>query len=124
MPMNVFDPHFRLEQTSCRYAVSATSASSPNDGSSYVLWANVVQPAEALRYVWSRPVSTIVSGMESEALLDANIAAARAFQPMSAEEQAALLERTRQAGADGKFEPYKFAPNFDGPVGRKLHGVR
>ncbi|MGI6272338.1 MAG: aldo/keto reductase [Anaerohalosphaeraceae bacterium] len=127
MPMNVFDPHFKsFEQHVLPILVRRNIGviAMKTMASSYVLRANVVQPAEALRYVWSRPVSTIVSGMESEALLDANIAAARAFQPMSAEEQAALLERTRQAGADGKFEPYKFAPNFDGPVGRKLHGVR
>jgi hypothetical protein len=61
--------------------------------------------------------------MESEALIEANVASARSFQPMSAQAQAELLERTKQAALTGQFEPFKTAPNFDGPIGRKLHGL-
>jgi predicted aldo/keto reductase-like oxidoreductase len=88
-----------------------------------VLRANVATPEEALRYVWSQPVSTIVSGMQSPQLLETNVALARRFRPMSTEEQAALLAKTKEAGLTGKFEPFKTAPNFDGPVGRRLHGI-
>ena len=61
--------------------------------------------------------------MESEELLEANVATARAFQPISAQAQAELLEKTKEAALTGQFEPYKTAPNYDGPIGRKLHGV-
>ena len=62
--------------------------------------------------------------MGSEALLEANVATARAFKPMSADAQAKLLAKTREAALTGQFEPYKTAPNYDGPIGRKLHGVK
>ena len=36
---------------------------------------------------------------------------------------AELLERTKQAALTGQFEPFKTAPNFDGVIGRRLHGL-
>lgn len=126
MPMNVFDPHYKsfqqhvlpiLVQRNIGVIAMKTMASG------HVLRADVTMPEQALRYIWSQPVSTIVSGMESEELLEANVATARAFQPMSAQAQAKLLEKTKEAALTGKFEPYKTAPNYDGPIGRKLHGV-
>ncbi|MBN1852852.1 MAG: aldo/keto reductase [Pirellulales bacterium] len=126
MPMNVFDPHYKSFQQDvlpilvrCQIGVIAMKTMA----SGYVLRANVATPVEALNYVWSQPVSTIVSGMESEELLEANVATARAFQPMSTADQAQLLEKTKEAALTGEFEPFKTAPNFDGPIGRKLHGV-
>ena len=74
-------------------------------------------------YVWSQPVSTIVSGIDSEHILDANADMARTLKPMSRTEQESLLAKTEEAANTGKFEPFKTAPNFDGPVGRKLHGI-
>lgn len=127
MPMNVFDPHYKsfqqhvlpiLVQRNIGVIAMKTMASG------HVLRANVTTPEQALDYIWSQPVSTIVSGMESEELLEANVATARAFQPMSAQAQAELLEKTKEAALTGKFEPFKTAPNFDGPIGRKLHGVK
>jgi hypothetical protein len=61
--------------------------------------------------------------MESEALLEANVASARAFRLMDPQKRASLLEQAKEPGLTGKFEPFKTAPNFDGPIGRQLHGV-
>jgi predicted aldo/keto reductase-like oxidoreductase len=126
MPINVMDPHYKSFQKHVlpvlvkrRIGVIAMKTL----GSNHVLRANVTTPDEALSYVWSQPVSTIVSGMDSETLLEANVAMARNFRPMRDEAQTALLARTKQAGLTGKFEPFKTAPNFDGPVGRRLHGI-
>jgi hypothetical protein len=91
--------------------------------SGYVLRANVVTAEQALRYIWSQPVSTIVSGMDTEQLLDANAGMASHFKPMGQVEQLEVLAKTRDVALTGDFEPFKTAPNFDGPVGRKLHGV-
>lgn len=126
MPMNVFDPHYKSFQQHVlpvlvRRNIGVIAMKTMASG--HVLLANVTTPEQALRYIWSQPVSTIVSGMESEELLEANVATARAFQPMSAETQAKLLEKTKEAALTGKFEPFKTAPNYDGPIGRKLHGV-
>jgi predicted aldo/keto reductase-like oxidoreductase len=126
MPLNVFDPHYKSFQQHVlpilvRRGIGVIAMKTMASG--HVLRANVTTPEEALSYLWSQPVSTIVSGMESEELLEANVATARAFTPMHAQAQADLLEKTREAALTGKFEPFKTAPNFDGPVGRRLHGV-
>lgn len=126
MPMNVFDPHYKSFQQHVlpvlvRRGIGVIAMKTMASG--HVLRANVTTPAEALNYIWSQPVSTIVSGMESEALIEANVASARAFEPMTAAAQAQLLEKTRQAALTGSFEPFKTAPNFDGAVGRRLHGL-
>ncbi len=126
MPLNVLDPHFKSFQAHVlpilvRRNIGVIAMKTM--GSGYVLRANVATPEEALRYVWSQPVSTIVSGMQSAQLLETNVALARRFQPMSEPEQTALLAKTKEAGLTGKFEPFKTAPNFDGPIGRRLHGI-
>ncbi len=127
MPMNVFDAHHKSFQQHVlpilvRRNIGVIAMKTMASG--HVLRAKVATPEEALNYVWSQPVSTIVSGMESEELLEANVATARAFKPMSAEVQAKLLEKTKEAALTGQFEPFKTAPNYDGPIGRKLHGVK
>jgi uncharacterized protein len=126
MPMNVFDPHYKSFQQHVlpilvRRNIGVIAMKTMASG--HVLRANVTTPKEALDYIWSQPVSTIVSGMESEELLEANVATARAFSPMSAPAQTGLLEKTKEVALTGKFEPFKTAPNYDGPIGRKLHGV-
>lgn len=126
MPMNVLDAHYKSFQQHVlpilvRRNIGVIAMKTMASG--HVLRADVTTPEEALNYVWSQPVSTVVSGMESEELLEANVASARAFRPMSAQAQAALLAKTKEAALTGNFEPFKTAPNFDGPIGRRLHGV-
>ena len=126
MPMNVFDPHFKSFQKNVlpillRRNIGVIAMKTLASG--HVLRANVVSVKEALSYIWTQPVSTIVSGMDSERLLEANVGMARTFKPMSQTDQSALLARTKDKGVTGDFEPFKTHPNFDGPIGRKLHGL-
>ena len=126
MPMNVLDPHFKSFQKNVlpilhRRNIGIIAMKTLASG--YVLRAKAATPKEALSYIWSQPVSTIVSGMDTEQILNANTGFAQAFKPMSRTEQAKLLEKTKKVGLTGKFEPFKTPPNFDGPIGRKLHGI-
>lgn len=126
MPLNVFDPHFKSFQKNVlpilvRRNIGVIAMKALASG--YVLRANVVTVEEALRYIWSQPVSTIVSGMDSERFLEANAGLAKNFKPMSKIDQAALLAKTKDSGVTGDYEPFKTPPNFDGPIGRKLHGL-
>jgi aryl-alcohol dehydrogenase-like predicted oxidoreductase len=105
MPMNVFDPHFKSFQTNVLPILVRRNIgiiAMKTMGSGFVLQANVVTPKEALHYVWSQGVSTLVSGMESEQILDANIGLARTFTPMAPSEQASLLGKTKDTGLTGK----------------------
>ncbi len=126
MPMNVFDAHFKSFQKNVlpilvRRNIGVIAMKTLASG--HVLRANVVTPKQALGYVWSQAVSTIVSGIDSEQFLGANAGLAQAFKPMSQTEQAKVLDKTREVALTGRFEPFKTPPNFDGPVGRRLHGL-
>jgi hypothetical protein len=77
---------------------------------------------DALRYVLSLPISTLVSGIDSEKVLDQNLKIVRGFQPLTLQERAAIEGRTLAMAGDGRFELFKSSKMFDGPVHRKQHG--
>lgn len=63
---------------------------------------------EALHFVWSLPVSTIVTGPDHVEMLQEKIALARSFKQMSEADRFALVDRVGKAGFDGsKVEFYK-----------------
>ncbi len=126
MPMNVFDPHFKSFQKHVlpilvRRNIGVIAMKTLASG--HVLRANVVSVQDALGYIWTQPVSTIISGMDTEEFLEANARMAKVFRPLSQAQQLRLLAKTKVQGLTGDFEPFKTPPNFDGPIGRKLHGL-
>ena len=82
----------------------------------------VVSVEEALRYVFSLPISTLVSGIDSEKVLEQNLKIVREFRPMTAEEKTAVEAKVRAYAGDGRFELFKSSKVFDGPFHRKQHG--
>lgn len=126
MPLNVLDAHFRsFEKTIlpiCQnrgIAVLGMKALASGN----VQRTGTVTVEEALNYAMNLPVSTVISGMDSIEKLRQNVAVARRFKPLPEEQRTAILDKTKQAAMDGKFEPFKTTNNFDGPIGRKLHGL-
>jgi hypothetical protein len=83
----------------------------------------VLRVEEALRYAMSLPVATTISGIDSLAVLRQNLAIARGFTPMTAEEMEALQRRCARAAGDGHLELYKSTMKYDGDVGRQQHGI-
>ena len=68
-------------------------------------------------------VPTTVSGVDGLDVLRQNLAIARGFTPMSAEEMARAPRRASpRVAADGRFELYKTTTHFDARVGREQHG--
>ncbi len=63
----------------------------------------MVAMREALRYVLSLPVSTVIVGCDSIAQLEENIQIARTFTPMSGAQMAELEERTRPVHRQALF---------------------
>ena len=59
---------------------------------------------EALRYVWSLPVSSLVSGMASVEHLKANVASARSFVAMAEADRQALIAKVADAAKTGEME--------------------
>ena len=77
---------------------------------------------QALNYVFSLPISTLVSGIDSEKVLDQNLKIVRDYSPMSESERHSLEARYLKVAGDGRFELFKSSKMFDGPVHQKQHG--
>lgn len=63
----------------------------------------------------------IDGGVDSEIVLDQNLAIASSFKPMTAEERCALEDRCEFWAADGRFERFKTTTMYDGAIGREQH---
>jgi hypothetical protein len=85
-------------------------------GSGEILKSNAVSAQECLRYALTLPTSVVISGMDSQAVLDSNLATVRDFQPLTEAERDALLARTGPHARAGQHEPFKTSTKFDGTV--------
>jgi predicted aldo/keto reductase-like oxidoreductase len=83
----------------------------------------IVTPEEAIRYVLSLPIATLVSGIDSAAVLKQNLQIAQRFAPMTTAERDLLRRRVAQYAADGRFELFKSSNRYDGRIGREQHGL-
>jgi predicted aldo/keto reductase-like oxidoreductase len=91
-------------------------------GNAQIITKAGVPVKDALSYVFSLPVSTLVSGIDSEQVLDQNLKIVREFQPMSEADRQEIEAKYHKVASDGRFELFKSATEFDGPVHRKQHG--
>ncbi len=126
MPLNVFDHHHKsFEQHVLPILVRRNIGvvAMKTLASGHVLKSGLVTADQGLDYVWSLPVSTIVSGLDSDEVLRENVNSAKTFKPISQRTRKQLLDKTREAAKDAKYEPFKIPHNYDGPVGRKLHDI-
>jgi predicted aldo/keto reductase-like oxidoreductase len=117
MPLNVMDAHFRsFEHQVIPVLVKEQIGvlGMKSMGSGGILRSKTVSAVECLQYAMNLPTSTVITGIDRMELLDQALEAARTFKPMSPEAVAALLARTADAAATGKFEPFKTTAGFDG----------
>jgi uncharacterized protein len=127
MPLNAFDASYRSfhkhvlpEVNKCGMAGLGMKSLG---GNGQPITQGVVTVEEALRFAMSLPVATTISGIDSLAVLRQNLAIARGFQPMTAEEMEALVRRCAAAAGDGHLELYKSTMKYDGDQGRGQHGL-
>ena len=126
MPLNCFDGTYRsfeqlvLPELEQRGIAALGMKSLGGDGQPILH--GVVTAEEALRYAMSLPVATTISGIDSLAVLRQNVAIARGFTPMTAEDMQLLRARCAPFAADGHLELFKSTKRYDGGVGREQHG--
>jgi aryl-alcohol dehydrogenase-like predicted oxidoreductase len=127
MPLNPFDATYRSFRTDVLPEVNkrgmAALGMKSLGGNGQPITKGVVTVEEALRYAMSLPVATTISGIDSLAVLRQNLAIARGFKPMMAEEMEALNKRCTRDAGDGHLELYKSTMKYDGDVGRGQHGL-
>jgi uncharacterized protein len=117
MPINVMDAHFRsFEKQVLPVAQKQGIAvlAMKTFGDPYILHSKTVEPIDALHYGLNQPVAVVITGIESDTILDQALHAARTFKPLSETQVAAILDRTREASMTGNFELFKTTPHYDG----------
>jgi aryl-alcohol dehydrogenase-like predicted oxidoreductase len=125
MPINVLDASFRSFQGQLLPAlkergIACLGMKSLGGNAELVLQAGI--PVEVcLRFALSQDIASLVCGMENQGVMDQNIEIARSFQSMTEQEQAELLENTRETAGDGRCELYKVTQNYDSEVHRNQH---
>jgi predicted aldo/keto reductase-like oxidoreductase len=126
MPLNVLDSHYRSFQHLVLPELNKRGIA-PLGMKSLGGRGNIVQQAgvpvaDALRYVLSLPIAVLISGIDSEKVLDQNLKIAREFQPMTADEMASVESKFKEVAGDGRYELFKSTQVFDGVAHRRQHG--
>ncbi len=68
---------------------------------------NYLSIKEAMHYVWSLPVTVLISGNENATFMREKIALARSFSKLSEEQRMALIDKVQDVALSGKLEYYK-----------------
>lgn len=127
MPINVCDYYFRsfLHQvaTVCNeVGTGVIGMKCMGGGNGRLPRTGLVTGEECLHFALSQPVSSVVTGITSDADLDQALRVARDFKPLSSDRQSAILAKVEQVAGDGRHELFKTTKNFDGSYHRKQHG--
>jgi aryl-alcohol dehydrogenase-like predicted oxidoreductase len=116
MPLSVMDAHYRSFERLVlpelvAHGIGVLGMKSMGNG--LILRSGTVSAVECLRYALDLEASVVITGIDSLAILDQAFETAGAFQPLSAVERRALLDKTAKAAARGEFELFKTTSIFD-----------
>jgi uncharacterized protein len=116
MPVNVMDAHFRsfgkmVAPEAEKMGIAVLAMKSMGDG--VILKSKTATPRECLRFALSQKVAAVVTGIDSQAVLDQAFEVGSTFEPLTAAETEALLKKTEQAAASGHYELFKTSAHFD-----------
>jgi aryl-alcohol dehydrogenase-like predicted oxidoreductase len=127
MPLNVFDGTYRSFEQEVLPVLTqrgiAPIGMKSLSGNAEPIKQGLVTPEEALRYVLSLPVASLVSGIDSRDVLRQNLDIVRRFVPMTVAEMQGLRTRVARYAMDGRFELFKSTNRYDGRIGREQHGL-
>jgi aryl-alcohol dehydrogenase-like predicted oxidoreductase len=119
LPLNPFDAHYDSFEKKVlpvleRENIGVLGMKALGGG--IILSSGLVDARECLRYAMSLPTDVVITGIESQKVLDQAIEVATTFTPMTETERRELLARTEPAARDGRFEKFKSTNVFDGTV--------
>ncbi len=127
MPLNVFDGTYRSFEHEVlpllnQRGIAALGMKSLT-GNAEPIKQGIVTPQEAIRYVLSLPIASLVSGIDSPDVLKQNLDIARRFTPMTVAEMEGLRQKVARYAHDGRYELFKSTNRYDGGIGRAQHGI-
>ena len=116
MPLNVMDAHFRsfgklVVPEAQKMGLGILGMKSMGD--TVILKSKTVTPEECLEYALSLPTSVVITGIDSQKVLDQALSLGSNFKPLSNQQIAAILSKTEQAAASGEYELFKTSAHFD-----------
>src|SRR5258708_26798395 len=117
MPLNVMDAHYRSFEKRVlpelvKLQIGVLGMKSMANG--ILLKSKTATPIECLHYALNLPTSVVITGIDTLEILDQAFEAVESFHPLNTDEREALLAKTREAAANGRFEPFKTSSIFDG----------
>ena len=83
----------------------------------------VVTPQEAIRYVLSLPIASLVSRIDSAQILKAEPGDCPSVHAHDRRRNGGLRARVAMYAMDGRFELFKSTNRYDGRIGREQHGI-
>ena len=125
MPLNPLDASFRsfeklvLPETIHRGAAVIGMKPMASAG---VMQVKGMKAEESLRYSLSLPVSSVICGMDTMAILRKNLKVVANFRSFHAGEMDAMRQKARIVAGDGRAERYKTTQAYDLPGGLEAHG--
>jgi aryl-alcohol dehydrogenase-like predicted oxidoreductase len=126
MPLNCLDATFRSFETKVLPEVNrrgmAALGMKSFGGSGELVREGAVVVTMGLRYAMSLPVAVTISGIDSLDVLHQNLEVARGFQPLNAAEMQTMRDACRFEASDGHLELFKTTKEYDGDLGREMHG--
>ena len=116
MPLNVMDAHYRSFEKLVlpelvKLNIGVLGMKCMANG--ILLKSNTATAVECLRYALSLPTSVVITGIDSMEVLDQARSVADSFVPLDNDARDALLAKTKEAAANGRFEPFKISSIFD-----------
>ncbi len=116
MPLNVMDAHFRSFEKKVlpelvKDSIGVLGMKPLASGA--ILQSKTASAIECLHYALNLPTSVVITGINKMEYIDQALEAVRTFKPMNTAQVSALLDKTRQSAATGKFELFKTADRFD-----------
>jgi aryl-alcohol dehydrogenase-like predicted oxidoreductase len=117
MPINILDASFKsfAHDVLPRAVAEGTAVLGMKPMAAGAIPQNGIASAmECLHYALTLPTSVVITGCDSQDRVKQALEAARTFTPLSETEMSALLDKTQEAAANGKFELFKTGTNFDG----------
>ena len=117
MPLNVMDAHYRSFEklvlpVLVKKGIGVLGMKSLASGA--ILDSKTVTAVECLHYAMNLPTSVVITGCDTMGILDQAVAAALSFRPLEPGLVVALLDKTKAAAQDGRFERFKTSTQYDG----------
>jgi len=116
MPLNVMDAHFRsfaklVVPELVKEKIGVLGMKPMANG--IILKSKTATPTECLHYAMNLPTSVVITGIDSQEVLDQAFRVASNFKPLTSAQVSAILNKTTQAAEKGEYELFKTTAHFD-----------